>query len=350
MLMKYIKGVLIVVMVLFIANPSSAQLDPIPKESGFSGYIGPAAGAVRYKGNMIAGLSKINIDFGEETTKSLTEEAESKTQGIGLLNFEIGYNFASTRTRLFVGSTLEDFIQFDLAQQIGVRQEIGNMGSLSAGFLLSNIPIAVWKNPYVDNSPRQDTDRKSTGGRLIWDKILNSNFQIQLDFRKIDIDEEQSGIGLGLTPAQKQLLDRNGDLVRGQLQYRFRFKKKHALAPAFRYAKNDLDGDAMSNDAYTFQLTYLYAGDTINFAGNALFGRADYDAANPIPAFNNQTREDDLYGGTATLFYKNPFGWEWFGSDKISFYGTVAYFISDSNIDFYTTELTMGVVGIMYRF
>jgi hypothetical protein len=345
--MKYLKGFLIVTTVVLAANLASAQLDPIPKESGLSGYIGPAAGAVRYKGNMIAGLSKINIDFGEETTKSLTEEAESRTQGIGLLNFELGYNFASTRTRLFVGSTLQDFIRFDLAQQIGVRQEIGNMGTLQAGVLLSGMPVTVWKDPYVANTPRQDTDRESTGGRLVWGKILNTNFLAQLEFRKIDIDEEQSGIGLGLTPAQRQLLDRNGDLVRGELQYRFRFGSKHGLAPAFRYAKEDLDGDAMSNDAYTFQLTYLYFGDTVNFAANALFGRADYDAINPI---YNQTREDDHYGGTATLFYKNPFGWEWFGSDKISFYGTLAYFVSDSNINFYTTELTMGVLGIMYRF
>ena len=299
---------------------------------------------------MIAGLDKINIDFSEETTKTLTGEAESRTQGIGLFNFEIGYNFASTRTRVFVGSSLTDFIQFDLAQQIGVRQEIGNLGMVSAGFLFSSIPINVWKDPYIANVPRQDTKRESTGARLVWDKILNTNFEIQLDFRSIDIDKEQSGTSLGLTPAQRQKLDRNGDMFKGQLEYRFEVASKHFLAPTFIYTVDDSDGDAMSNDAYTFQLTYLYFGETVSFAGNAMIGKADYDAANPIPAFNNQTREDDRYGFTATLFYKNPFGWELFGSDKISFYGTVAYFVSDSNIDFYTTEISMGVLGIMYRF
>ena len=134
------------------------------------------------------------------------------------------------------------------------------------------------------------------------------------------------------------------------MQYGFKVTPSNWLAPAFFYTKDDRDGDAMSNDAYTFQLTYLYHGEPFSFAGNALFGKADYDAANPIPAFNNQTREDDRYGFTATLFYKNPFGWEWFGSDKISFYGTAAYVISDSNINFYTTEITMGALGIMYRF
>jgi len=349
--MKLIKGILIGTAVLFAANFAFA-LNPIPKESGFSGYIGPGFGAVKYKGNMIAGLNKINVDFGEETTQSLTDEAESKTEGIGMLNFELGYNFASTQTRVFIGSTLEDFIQFDLAQQLGVQQDIGNLGMVSAGVLFSNIPIAVWKDPYVVNVSRQDTDRESTGARLIWDKILNTNFQIQLDFRSIDIDEEQSGTdpSLGLTLAQRQQLDRDGDMLKGKLEYRFKAAPKHFLAPSFQYAVDDKDGDAMSSDAYTFQLTYLYFGETVSFAGNALFGKAEYDAANPIPDFNNQTQEDDQYGLTATLFYKNPFGWEWFGSDKISFFGTLAYFVSDSNIDFYTTEISMGVLGIMYRF
>ncbi len=347
--MKFIKGILIGTAVLFTANLAFA-LTPIPKESGFSGFIGSGFGAVKYKGNTIAGIDRVNIDFGDETTQTLTGEAESNTNGIGMLNFEIGYNFATSRTRVFLGSTLEDFIQFDYAQQLGVQQEIGNLGMVSAGFLFSGAPVNVWKDPYVTNTPRQNTDRDTTGVRLIWDKILNSNFQVQLDFSTIDIDKEQSGTSLGLTAAQRQQLDRDGDTFKGKLEYRFKIASKHWLAPSFQYTVDDRDGDAMSNDSYTLQLTYLYFSETVSFAGNALFGKAEYDEANPIPDFNNQTQEDDRYGFTATLFYKNPFGWKWFGSDKISFFGTGAYFTSDSNIDFYTTEITLGVLGIMYLF
>ncbi len=348
--MQYIKGFLLVTVVVLAANLAFAQLDPIPKESGISGYIGPGIGPVKYRGNMIAGVDRVNYDFGEKTTKTLTGEAESKTVGIGLLNFELGYNFANSRTRIFLGSTLEDFIQFDYAQQLGVRQEIRNLGLLSAVFLFSGVPIKVWKDPYVTNVPRQDVNRDSTGARFAWGKIFNTNFQIQLDYRSIEIDEEQSGTFLGLTPAQRQKLDRNGDWLRAQLEYRFIFAHRHMLTPTFLYAVDDRDGDAMSRNTYDFRLTYLYYGETVSVAGNALFGKEDYDEANPIPAFNNQTQEDDRYGITGTLFYKNPFGWKWFGSDKISFFGTVAYFVSDSNINFYTTEITLGVLGIMYRF
>jgi hypothetical protein len=346
---KFIKGVLIAAMVVFTANMAFA-IDPIPKESGFSGYIGPAIGAARYKGNMIAGLNKLSMNFGEETTDSLTEEAEPKTAGLGLLNFEFGYNFASTRTRVFIGSSLEDFIQFNLAQQIGVRQEIGKLGIMSAGFMRSSIPVSVWKDPYMTDVPREDTDRESLGGRFAWDRMFSTGLGMQLDFRETTIDDEQSGIALGLTDAQRQLLDRNGNTLRGKLEYRFLITPKHRLSPTFIYTKNDSDGDAMSNDAYTFQLTYLYVSQPFIFAGNALFAKANYNKANPIPDFDNKTREDDRYGFTGTLFYKNPFGWNWFGSDRIAFYGTVAYAVSDSNINFYNTEMTLGALGIMYRF
>lgn len=73
--MNIIKGMLIVTAVVFAANMAFA-FDPIPKKSGCSGHIGPGIGVVKYKGNMIAGIDTINVDFGEETTKTLTGEAE----------------------------------------------------------------------------------------------------------------------------------------------------------------------------------------------------------------------------------------------------------------------------------
>ena len=106
----------------------------------------------------------------------------------------------------------------------------------------------------------------------------------------------------------------------------------------------------MNRDAYNFQLSYMYHGEPFKFVGNALIGRAEYDEKNPISDFGNKTRENDIYGLSGSLFYKNPFDWEWFGSDKISFYLTAVYFVSDSNIDFYTTEISMANLGLLYRF
>jgi hypothetical protein len=48
--MKFVKEMLIIITVLSVASLAFA-FDPIPKESGFSGFIAPAIGAVKYKGN-----------------------------------------------------------------------------------------------------------------------------------------------------------------------------------------------------------------------------------------------------------------------------------------------------------
>lgn len=339
-----------VMSLLLAAGNGSAALDPIPNESGFSGYFGPGVGVAKYKGNLIAGIDKVNYDFGDDSTSSLTGEADSETEAIALLNFEIGYNFAESRTRLFLGSTLEDFIEFDYGQQLGVRQEVGSLGVMSLGMLLSNIPVTVWKDPYQVNTVRQDTTRDSLGARFVWDKIFGSGLQLQLDFRNVDIDDEESGTSLGLNAAERRKLDRNGDIVKGDLQYRLKLADKHFLAPSIIYAVDDRDGSAMSSDTIGTQVTYLFIDKTVSFAGNAYLGHAEFDAASPIAEFGYKTRKDTRYGVAGTLFYKNPFGWQLFGSDQISFYGTAAYYISDSNINFYTSEIALGMLGIMYRF
>lgn len=81
---------------------------------------------------------------------------------------------------MFLGTDLTDLLRFDYAQQLGVKQEIGRFGLLQGGILFSGIPAKVWKNPYVVDKNRDETSRSSYGGRLAWDRIFGSNFQLQL--------------------------------------------------------------------------------------------------------------------------------------------------------------------------
>jgi hypothetical protein len=48
-----------------------------------------------------------------------------------------------------LGTDLTDLIRFDMTQQFGVKQGIGNLGILQGGILFSGIPAKVWKDPYV---------------------------------------------------------------------------------------------------------------------------------------------------------------------------------------------------------
>ena len=85
---------------LFIALIMSAGIasavDPIPVESGFSGFVRPGVGYMSYKTNMVA--SFLGYDLSEKKTNSLSDSPSSESTGLGLVPFSLQYTFASTRT------------------------------------------------------------------------------------------------------------------------------------------------------------------------------------------------------------------------------------------------------------
>ena len=337
-------AIAVVTLILLLgANPATA-LDPIPKESGFSGFIRPSVGYLNYKSNMVA--SFLGYDLSDKKTNSLNDDPDSQSNVLVTAPFSLQYTFASTRTQIFLGTDLTDLIRFDYSQQFGVKQEIGRLGLLQGGILFSGIPAKVWRDPYVVDKNRDDTSRTSNGVRIAWDRIFGSQLQLQYTYRKIDVSSEKSGDFLGLSNADKKLLERDGDRHVGDVAYRFNFAKRHTLAPAFVYTKDDLDGDAMKSDVYDFQLTYAYLGDTFSFTGNAFIGWADYDEKNPI---YDKKQDDDRYGIQGTLYYKNPWNWSLFGSNPMNFYVGAAFADTDSNIDFYDQEAFLTTAGVFFK-
>jgi opacity protein-like surface antigen len=330
--------------VLLLGANLATALEPIPKESGFGGFLRPGVGYLNYKSNMVA--SFLGFDLSDKKTNSLDDSPDSQSTGIVLVPFSLQYTFASTRTQLFLGTDLTDLIRFDYAQQFGVKQEIGKLGLLQGGVLFSGIPAKVWKDPYVVDKNRDDTSRTSNGGRIAWDRIFGSHLQLQYTYRRIDVSSEKSGDFLGLTSSQRKLLKRDGDRHIGEVVYRFRFAQKHTLNPAFIYTNDDRDGDAMKNDAYDFQLTYGYIGDTFAFTGNASIGWADYDDKNPI---YDKKQDDDRYGIQGTLYWENPWKWSLLGSNPMNFFIGGAYAKTNANIDFYDQEAIMGNVGVFLK-
>jgi hypothetical protein len=320
-------------------------IEDIPQESGISGFINLGAGSITAKSNMIAGNDL--GDIGKKRIDTLFDSPDSETDIIPVLNGELAYTFGSTRTQIFLGSSLEDFIRLETATLAGVRQELPDKSIVNVSYVFSGFPTEVWADPYVVGQDRIKTDLTSTGLRLAYDKILGSDFEIQFTWRNIELDDERSGLTqqtqLGLSQTATELLSREGNSYQFEILYPFRFEKgKHILAPAFEYARFDLDGKSMANDRYQGQLTYFFTGDIFNVAVNVLYARADYDQTNPIYLKN---RQDDIYGGSLSVFYKNLFDVK-----RLSLVGTVVGFKSDTNIDFYDTTIGFFSLSVLYRF
>ena len=324
----------------FYAGTANA-IDPIPRESGSGGFVNLGAGYNRLKSNMIAG-TKLS-DLGSGLIDSIHDEPEGKSAVTPVLNFELNYTFAGTRTQPFVGSQLEDLIRYDLTTQAGIRQELPGSSIVALSYVFSGAATEVWEDPYIEGQKREKTDRESSGGRFMWDKIFGSELQLRLTYREIDIGDEESGkTFLGLPGHEAELLDREGGQYEGEVLYRFVFQKKHRLAPAFRYTRFDLDGGAMSSKTYDVQITYGYNAGRWVWVLNGLIGYADYDEENPI---YGKTRDDTRFGGNIVGFYHQPFGYR-----HTSLVGYVALFGVYSNIDFYNSRLSTASLSIMYRF
>lgn len=325
-----------------VVVPSVYAIEPIPKESGVSGFINLGAGVTTVESNMLAKFG--SVDIGNETVDSLTQSPDSETTGIPVLALEVAYTFGSTRTQVFLGNQLEDYVRFDFSARAGIRQEIGNAGVIGASFLQTPLPTEVWEDPFVTGTKRLKTDRTSDGYRLIWDNIYGTELELRYSSREVDIDKERSGEALGLPASDQALLDRNGDSHRFTAQYTFkRDGMKHLITPAIAFFEQDSDGDAVAFDGLAFSVNYIYTMDNHwRFITNASYADIDFDEANPI---YGKEADGDRYGVTFTAFYAQPFGWKgWWAN------AGAAWFTEDSDINFYDSSVGLISAGMLYRF
>ena len=315
-------------------------IEPIPRESGLKGYVNLGVTALSVKNNTVAGLKL--VDVGESKISSVFDSPDSESVVVPALNGEVSYTWAETRSQLFLGNRLEDFIRFDSTSAFGLRQEAGAAGAVEGSILFSGLPTEVWQDPFVEGIDREATDRSSTGARVAWDKIMGSRFEFSLAARKIELDTERSGEFLGLSASERRLLDREGDFYSGEFLYVVDLGARQYIVPSLRAARFDLDGDAMANDRIGAQVTYAYSWERVRLVANAYYSRAEYDARHPV---YGKTRGDDLFGLAISAFWPDLLGYgNWTGV------ATLLYGAQDSNISFYDSEVLGAGLSALYRF
>ncbi len=326
--------------VLASASFNAMAIEAIPEETGVSGFINLGVMGMSVETNMLA-KTPLN-DLGDESIDSLTDAPDSKSSAIPLVNFELSYTWAESRTQIFIGNRLENFLRFDFATNLGVRQGAGNVGVFGLAAISTPFETKVWRDPYQINVKRQDTARSSEGFRISWDKILGSEAEIRYSTREVEIDDELSGTALGLTAAERALLNREGDTNRSDISYRFAVGGDNRLIPRLSYIDYDRNGRAMANDGVQLELSYIIKSSTLKYVTNLTFGNFEYDEVNPI---YSKKDEADRLGITFTVFWEDIFGLQdWTGN------AGVVWFEEDHDIDFYDTKVGAISIGMLTRF
>ncbi|WP_167854798.1 DUF2860 family protein [Mangrovimicrobium sediminis] len=328
---------------LLFGTPAQA-VTIIPDKSGFSGYVNVGAGGIEFESNLLAGLASGIVDVGDAYTDDIDSSPDSDSAVIPMLNFELSYTFAETRTQLYLGNLLEDFLTFDLSALAGVRQDIGGAGILGAALVNTSLSADVWEDPYQLNEKRKDTESSSLGYRISWDRIFNTGLTLQYTSKSVEIDTERSGEALGFSKQQRDLLDRNGDLHNLQVSYEFHLaSSRHILTPRLHYRDADLDGGAMANDGYGYSLNYIYThNQRWRWVFNGLYQNFDYGRINPVYGSRDSA---ERYGISTTAFYTAPFGWKPWTLNV-----TAAYFEEEHKLDFYDSSVAAVTVALLRRF
>ncbi len=339
----FTKVIIIVFLGIFASTAYAQPLAKIPQESGFSGFVNAGAGLWRVEDNMVKKIGFFQVS--DDDINTTDNKPRSETSVSPIFNYNVRYTFASTRTQIFLGSLLDDILRFDAVTLLGVRQELPDQSVIGVSYVFSPLVTEVYKDPYETGTNRNGTDRNVNGVRLSYDDILGSDLSFQYTYRNLDIDSERSGRQLGLSSSDQDRLDRNGDRHDVDVLYRYVLQDggiKHTLIPSFKYSYYDLDGGAMTYDYFNFNLNYRFDVEKFAFAVNGYYGYADYDKRNPI---YGKTREDDRYGFSLLGFYKHIFDVE-----GLHLNATVTINRSDSNIDFYKSEVDLFALSLFYAF
>jgi hypothetical protein len=324
--------------------PGAMAIEPIPSTPGWRGFVVLGLGYTDLKSNTVAGNDLIEI--GRPVIESVSQRPRSDDTFHPVITGEINYTFGSGWQGFF-GTSLEDAITLDGVTQLGARKDMGSAGRLQGGFLFSGIPTQVWEDPYAEGVRRKETDRDSTGVRLQWDRVLGSAFELTFSYRDISIDKERSGEGVTSVTCDadcQSLLRRDGDQYSFDASYLFRLGEggRHLVRPLARYTINDREGDAISNDAYRLQLSYVFLGQGYSVASNFAYVSSRFDARNPI--FGQRTDSDGVVVDS-TLFYRLPIeGGRW------QAIGSVLWGQGNSDVAFHDNDVFMISVGAMYRF
>ena len=326
-------------------NFCNAQ-DDIPTTTGFSGYVIFGAGVFGVKSSLLVTGPPLVNDVGTKQINSIFDSPETNVGFALPIAGEINYTFSKSRTQIHWGNRLEDILRLDVPYGLGVRQELGD-GSIIAGTLLfTPLELKYWTDPYIEGEDRIKTLLRFPGYRIRWGRMFKTGLELTATYRHYMFDYESSGQWLvdegRLQENERQLLVRDGQVLRLTALYRIDVKRKHRFEPRIRYAIEDHDGGAIANEGIAARLTYSYFSPKVIITSNLLYGNREFREVHPV--YNERLRAD-RYGASITSIIPikmlNGTGW------GIIIIGE--FIVENANVDFFNSSLSSLIVGLTWR-
>ncbi|WP_299015387.1 DUF2860 domain-containing protein [uncultured Photobacterium sp.] len=300
----------------------------------------PGFGAdISFLGGYTKETSQFNTD--NKVTDSLDNNGQSQSEAIFAPLGTISYTTVQADKQVYFGTSRSDVALGRFHVELGYRQQLPENGMVSISYVPGIVDTSTWEDPFVTGEPRKKTDSKIKGVRLQYDRVLGSNFSIEVAGGKQEIENEKSGQH-SFTSQEQSLLEREGNILFSQLSYFQSLNQRLLLRGAVSYSRIDTDGNALANDIYGAEIGVIQFLPSSSLALTFSYDYADFDKANPV---FDKKQQDDRWGVFLAYEYQEPFGWENWGLVSLAGYNQ-----SNSNINFYDEDSLLISAGINYRF
>lgn len=302
---------------------ASAQEGDRHEENAFSARI--EAGAI-----WINTTDQLFVDNKNEKTNNLNDEADSFSTTLPAVLFDLRYKFRDTDTEVYLATPLEDS---NMALTLGMAQTFIDKSKLEVSICYVN--DEVWKDPYIIQANRDDTDMNDIGFTIDYDCIMDTGFNLYYGYNHLDVDQDFVG-------KRFNNLKRDGIIHRTGIGYRVNLDESNIITPSFEYSKADMDGESNSYNGYEIKIGYMRMKKTYSLTTFVSADKKNYNKTHPI---FNKTRDEKGYSAIAIFTLLNPLGYDKFFTNFI-----VGYGYSDSNIDFFDKRTYVSGITIGYNF
>ncbi len=288
--------------------------------------------------------SQFNTNSDNEITEDLDNGGES-TDGVGLLPLaRVDYTLSNLKTQFFLGQGGENIVRGQLQYELGFRHLIGQREALELAYS-PRLPgfKKTWSDPYVTGVAREETDESAHSFRMRWRNVRESPLTLRFGYASNSVDDEESGIFLGLSENQREKLDRNGDYFRLTGEYDIYKQGTTTVTPLASYTRGQTEGAAMGYNGIRVGLEAKRVFYKRHFA--SLFIDFEYRKhldSNPV---FDKTQIDQDIGLTATYAYVAPFGWE-----HARILALAKFDRTSSNIGFFEAKSRGVAIGLGYEF
>ena len=313
----------------FMSITALAQEGGRYEENGFSARL--EAGAI-----WINTTDQLFVDENNEKTDNLNDEADSFSITLPAVFFDLRYKFRDTDTEVYLATPFEDSRG---ALTLGMEKTFIDKSkidvSIFSGYGIIGIMDEVWKDPYIIQTDRDETDMNDIGFSIDYDCIMGTGLNLYYRYNHVDVDQDFIG-------KRFNDLKRDGIIHHAGIGYKVYLDKSNSIIPSFEYSKADMDGESNSYNGYKIAIRYNRKQKDYILSAFVSADKKDYDKTHPI---FSRTRDEKGYSAIAIFTLLNPLGYDKFFTNFIA-----GYSYSDSNIDFFDKRTYISGITLGYNF